>query len=65
MSQLRKVWFRLYGSIDAMDSVTLPSVMFGQLQDGDIQDGGIKIGVLLLYCTHATLCRVATIDNYI
>ena len=35
-----------YDSVDAMDSVKLPSVIFGQLQDGDIQDGGIQIGVL-------------------
>ena len=34
MTQLRKVWFRLYGSIDAMDSVKLPSVIFGQLEGG-------------------------------
>ena len=39
-------------------------LFFGQLQDGDIQDGGIQIGVLLLSCTHATLCRAATFDHY-
>ena len=40
-------------------------LLFGQLQDGDIQDGGIQIGVLLLSCTHVTLCRTATFDHYI
>ena len=42
--------FRFCGSIDVIDSVKLPSVIFGKLQDGDIQDV-----VLLLSCTHATL----------
>ena len=50
-TQLRKVWFRFYGSINVMDSVKLPSVIFLQLQDGDIQDGYIQIGVLMLSCT--------------
>ena len=36
-----------YGSIDAMDSVKVPYVIFWQIQDGDIQDGGIQNGVLL------------------
>ena len=41
--------FRFYGSIDAMDSVQLPSVIFEHLQGGDIQDGDIidAIGLLL------------------
>ena len=56
--------FRFYCSIDAMDSIKLPSVSFWT-QDGDIQDGGIQTDVLLLSCTHATHCRAATFDHYV
>ena len=45
----------LYGSIDALEPVKLPSVIFLKNQDSDIQVGGFQDGVQVLYCVQPPL----------